>query len=195
MSRLEKPFPEAIRQIYYVLVKNPNSFEQLISKTRLDRNTLALALNFLKEQGMIVSYNFSNRKMFRMVRTQPPRYGWDLPWLDFMMTKSDWKRAWRSVISKKKHVISPVEESNNRFNRLLEELLVEPNLDLVELLDDLGMTKAPLEVLRLHNQEPYCLDCLRKERRFVRMILCEESEEHCCPNCGVVRETLLVKRR
>ena len=66
MSRLEKPFPEAIRQIYYVLVKNPNSFEQLISKTRLDRNTLAFALNFLKEQGMIVSYNFSNRKMFEL---------------------------------------------------------------------------------------------------------------------------------
>jgi hypothetical protein len=78
---------------------------------------------------------------------------------------------------------------------LLKDLLVDPNLDLIEVLEALGMTEAPLEVFKLHNQEPYCLECLEKERRLVRMILCEKSEEHCCPSCGVLRETLLMKRR
>ena len=81
------------------------------------------------------------------------------------------------------------------FRKLLKDLLIDPNLDLIEVLDELNMTDTPLEVLKLHNQEPYCLECLKKEKRFVRMVLIEKSEEHCCPNCGVVRETLLVKRR
>ena len=85
--------------------------------------------------------------------------------------------------------------SNHQFSKLLKDLLIDPNLDLIEVLDELNMTDTPLEVLQLHNQEPYCLECLKKEKRFVRMVLVEKSEEHCCPNCGVVRETLLVKRR
>ena len=78
--------------------------------------------------------------------------------------------------------------------RLLKDMLVDPNLDLIEVLEELEMTEIPMEVFKLHNQEPYCLECLKKENKLVRMILCERSEEHCCPNCGVVRETLLIKR-
>jgi hypothetical protein len=102
------------------------------------------------------------------------------------MSAEDWKKPWKHVVYGK---------LDKRFGKLLKDLLVDPNLDLIEVLEALGMAEAPLEVFKLHNQEPYCLECLKKERRFVRMILCEKSEEHCCPNCGVVRETLLMKRR
>jgi DNA-binding transcriptional ArsR family regulator len=195
MSSLEKPSPATIRRIYSALVRKPRCLEDLVNVTGVEETTLGSALDFLKEKGMIVSYNFANRVTFRMVRTQPLRYGWNFPWLDLMMSDDYWKTPWKNVVYRKVEEDDPEDKLNKRFVKLLKDLLVDPNLDLIEVLEELEMTEVPLEVFKLHNQEPYCLECLKKERRFVRMILCEKSEEHCCPNCGVVRETLLVKRR
>jgi hypothetical protein len=195
MSSLEKPSPAVIRRIYSALVRKPRCLEDLVNVTGVDKTTLGATLDFLKKKGMIVSYNFANRVTFRMVRTKPLGYGWNFPWLDLMMSDDDWKTPWKNVVYRKVEEDDPEDKLNNRFRKLLKDLLVDPNLDLIEALEELEMTEVPLEVFKLHNQEPYCLECLKKERRFVRMILCEKSEEHCCPNCGVVRETLLVKRR
>jgi len=192
MSSLEKPSPDTIRRIYYALVRKPRSFENLVEITGVEETALDSALDFLKKKGMIVSYNFASHLTFRMVRTQPLRYGWNLPWLDLMISEDDWKTPWKQAVYRK---AEEDDKLDKRFVKLLKDLLVDPNLDLIEVLEELEMTEVPMETLKLHNQEPYCLECLRKERRFVRMILCEKSEEHCCPNCGVVRETLLVKRR
>jgi hypothetical protein len=191
MSSREKPSTATIRRIYFALVRKPCSFEDLINLTGIDETALGAALDFLKAKGMIVSYNFTNRLMFRMVRTKPLRYGWNFPWLDLMMSADDWKTPWKQVQRKTEED----DKLDKRFAKLLKDLLVDPNLDLTEVLEELDMTEVPLETLKLHNQEPYCLECLKKEKRVVRMILCEQSEEHCCPNCGVVRETLLTKRR
>jgi hypothetical protein len=195
MSNLEKLSPVIIRRIYSALVTKPRSLEELVNITSVDEAALVSALRFLKAKGMIVSYNFTNRETFRMVRTQPLRYGWNLPWLDLMMSEEDWKTPWKSLVHSKAKENKGRDKMNSRFRKLLKDVLVEPNLDIIEVLEELEMAEVPLEVFKLHNQEPYCLECLRNERRFVRMILCEQSEEHCCPNCGVVRETLLVKRR
>jgi DNA-binding transcriptional ArsR family regulator len=195
MSSVKKPSASTIRRVYSTLVTKPRSFEELINITGVADATLGSALRFLKEKGMIVSYNFDSGERFRMVRTQPLRYGWNLPWLDLMMSADDWKTPWKNVVNRKMEKDDTEDKLNKRFVKLLKDLLVDPNLDLIEVLEELKMTEVPLEVFKLHNQEPYCLECLRKERRFVRMILCEKSEEHCCPNCGVVRETLLMKRR
>jgi hypothetical protein len=194
MSSLEKPSPDTIRRIYSALVTKPRSLEDLVNTTGVEEATLDFALRFLKEKGMIVSYNFANRETFRMVRTQPLRYGWNLPWLDLMMSAEDWKTPWTHVVYGKAEEDTLEEKRNQRFRSLLKDLLVDPNLDLIQVLQQLEMTEVPLEVLKLHNQEPYCLECLKKERQFIRMILCKKTEEHCCPNCGVVRETLLMKR-
>jgi hypothetical protein len=194
MHSHEKPSPVTTRRIYFALVRKPCSFENLVKITGVDEATLDAALEFLKDNGMIVSYNFTTKcVMFRMVRTLPLRYGWNFPWLDLMMSAEDWKIPWKQVYEE----VDDYAENklNKRFMRLLKDLLVDPNLDLIEVLEELEMIVVPMEVLKLHNQEPYCLECLKKENRFVRMILCERSEEHCCPNCGVVRETLLIKRR
>jgi hypothetical protein len=194
MHSHEKPSPVTTRRIYFALVRKPCSFENLVKITGVDEATLDAALEFLKDNGMIVSYNFTTKcVMFRMVRTLPLRYGWIFPWLDLMMSVEDWKIPWKQVYEE----VDDYAENklNKRFMRLLKDLLVDPNLDLIEVLEELEMIVVPMEVLKLHNQEPYCLECLKKENRFVRMILCERSEEHCCPNCGVVRETLLIKRR
>ena len=193
MSTLEKPSPATIRRIYYALVRKPYSFEDLVDITGVDEAALGSALDFLKEKGMIVSYNFANCVTFRMVRTQPLRYGWNFPWLDLMMSEDDWKSPWSRVY--KEAVGDAQNKLGKKFLKLLKDLLIDPNLDLIEVLEELKMAEVPLETLKLHNQEPYCLECLKKEKRFVRMILCKKSEEHCCPNCGIVRETLLMKRR
>jgi len=196
MVNLEKSSPVTIRRIYFALVRKPRSFEELVNITGVDEATLNAALDFLRKKGMIVSYKFTTKcVLFRMVRTLPLRYGWNFPWLDLMMSDDDWKTPWKNVVYRKVEEDDPEDKLNKRFVKLLKDLLVDPNLDLIEVLEELEMTEVPLEVFKLHNQEPYCLECLKKERRFVRMILCEKSEEHCCPNCGVVRETLLVKRR
>ena len=195
MPSLEKPSPVTIRHIYFALVIKPHSLEELVEIIDVDKATLVLALRFLKKKGMIISFNFGSGERFRMVRTQPLRYGWNLPWLDLMISDDDWKTPWKNLVHAKAEEDESEGKLNTRFRKLLKDLLVDPNLDLIEVLEKLEMAEVPLEVFKLHNQEPYCLECLKKERRFVRMILCEKSEEHCCPNCGVVRETLLVKRR
>jgi hypothetical protein len=193
MSSVEKPSTATVRRIYSALVKKPRRFEALVNATGVKETVLRSALRFLKERGMIVSYDFGSGERFRMVRTQPLRYGWNLPWLDLMMSEEDWKTPWKTLVCTHSEENKP--EQSGGFLKLLKDLLVEPNLDLIEVLEELEMNEVTLETFKLHNQEPYCLECLRTERRFVRMILCEKSEEHCCPNCGVVRETLLVKRR
>lgn len=195
MSSVEKPSPAIIRRVYSALVTKPRSFEELINITGVEEATLGSALRFLQKKGMIVNFNFGSGERFRMVRTQPLRYGWNLPWLDLMMRADDWKTPWKNVVNRKMEKDDNEDKFNKRFVKLLKDMLVYPNLDLIEVLEELKMNEVPLEVFKLHNQEPYCLECLKKERRFVRMILCEKSEEHCCPNCGVVQETLLMKRR
>ena len=193
MSNLEKPSPFTMRRIYFALVRKPRSFEGLVNATGVNEGLLGVALDFLKEKGMIVSYNFTNCVTFRMVRTQPLRYGWNFPWLDLMMSAEDWKTPWKHIYGE---AASDAEAKlGQRFVKLIKDLLVDPNLDLIEVLEKLKMGEVPLEKFKLHNQEPFCLECLKREKRFVRMILCEKSEEHCCPNCGIVRETLLTKRR
>lgn len=194
MHNLKKPLPIIVRKIYQSLVWKPHSFEDLLCATNVKKAHLTAALDFLKNKGIIVSYNFTTKcVLFRLVRTKPLRYGWNFPWLDLMMYEEDWEKPWKQVFKKTENY----DEDNldKRFVKLLKDLLFDPNLDLTEILDELKMTQVPLKVLKLHNQEPYCLECLKSERKFVRMILCEKSEEHCCPNCGVVQETLLTKRR
>jgi len=193
MSNLEKPSPVTMRRIYFALVRKPCSFEDLVTATGVDEAALGVALDFLKEKGMIVSYNFTNCVTFRMVRTQPLRYGWNFPWLDLMMSAEDGKTPWKHIYGEAADDVET--KLGQRFVKLLKDLLVDPNLDLIEVLEELEMGEVPLETFKLHNQEPYCLECLKKEKRFVRMILCEKSEEHCCPNCGIVRKTLLTKHR
>jgi len=193
MSNLKKPSPVLVRRIYFALVQKPRSLEELASAAGVDAAAVGEALDFLKAKGMIVNYNFYNSAKFRMVRTQPLRYGWNFPWLDLMMSEEDWKTPWKQV---RGEATSAMETKlGKRFVKLLNDLLIDPNLDLIEVLEELGMAEVPLETFKLHNQEPYCLECLKKDKKFVRMILCEKSEEHCCPNCGIVRETLLTKRR
>ena len=195
MSSVEKPSAPTVKRVYSALVTKPRSFTELIDVTGVDEATLGSALRFLKEKGMVVSFNFGSGERFRMVRTQPLRYGWNLPWLDLMMSDDDWKTPWKNLAHAKAKEDESESKLNARFKKLLKDLLIDPNLDLIEVLEELEMTAVPLKVFKFHNQEPYCLECLKKERRFIRMILCEKSEEHCCPNCGLVRETLLVKRR
>jgi hypothetical protein len=89
MSSLEKPSPATIRRIYYALVRRPRSFEDLVNITGVTETALGSALDFLKKKGMIVSYNFASHLTFRMVRTQPLRYGWNFPWLDLMISEDD----------------------------------------------------------------------------------------------------------
>jgi hypothetical protein len=162
MSSVEKPSPAIIRRVYSALVIKPRSFEELINITGVDEAALGSALRFLKEKGMIVSFNFGSGERFRMVRTQPLRYGWNLPWLDLMMSADDWKTPWKNVVNSKMKKDGTEDKLNKRFVKLLKDVLVDPNLDLIEVLEELKMTEVPLEVFKLHNQEPYCLECLNK---------------------------------
>ena len=193
MSDLKQPFPATVRKIYFALVRKPRSFENLVNATGIDENTLSAALDFLKDKGIIVNYKVTTKcSMFRMVRTLPLRYGWNFPWLDLMMSEENWKTPWKHVLKEAEEIEDKLDK---KFVKLLKDLLFDPNLDLIEVLEELEMSDIPLEIFKFHNQEPYCFECLKKEKWFVRMILCEKSEEHCCPNCGIVRETLLTKRR
>ena len=128
MSSREKPSTATIKRIYFALVRKPCSFEDLIDLTGINETALDSALRFLKAKGMIVSYNFTNRLMFRMVRTKPLRYGWNFPWLDLMMSADDWKTPWKQVQRKTEED----EKLDKRFVNLLKDLLVDPNLDFIE---------------------------------------------------------------
>ena len=194
MSNVGKPSSVLMRRVYFALVRKPRSFEELVDMSGVGEAVLGAALDFLRAKGMVVSYKVTTKcVIFRMVRTLPLRYGWNFPWLDLMMTAEDWRIPWKQVYGEAADEAEA--KFGKRFVKLLNDLLIDPNLDLIEVLEELEMSEVPLETFKLHNQEPYCLECLKKDKQFVRMILCEKSEEHCCPNCGIVRETLLTKRR
>jgi hypothetical protein len=74
MSNLEKPSPTTMRRIYFALVRRPRSFEDLVQIIGVNEVMLVNALDFLKEKGMIISYNFTTKcVIFRMIRTLPLR--------------------------------------------------------------------------------------------------------------------------
>ncbi|TRO48757.1 ArsR family transcriptional regulator, partial [Candidatus Bathyarchaeota archaeon] len=179
MSDVKQPFPATIRRIYFALVRKPCSIENLVNATGVDETTLSATLDFLKDKGMIVSYKVTTKcSMYRMVRTLPLKYGWNFPWLDLMMSEENWNTPWKRILKEAEEIEDKLDK---KFVKLLKDLLFDPNLDLIEVLEELKMSDVPLEIFKFHNQEPYCLECLKKEKRFVRMILCEKSEEHCCP--------------
>jgi DNA-binding HxlR family transcriptional regulator len=188
MVRSKGSSPKSIKLIYSVLVKEPKCFEDIWKETQLHRNTVGSTLNDLVAKGLLVRFRKGHKVMYEMRKTKPPYGGWEIPWIDLMMTRRDWKRKWKRV-----DVRIRGEQLQNKWERMfydfVQKVIVDPNSELVKTLVEIGMTDVPLKLIRENREVPFCLECLRETRRFIRTEFCEDTQEHVCPECGSVAET------
>ena len=147
-------------------------------------------LNDLVAKGLLVRFRKGHKIMYKMRKTKPPYGGWEIPWIDFMMTRKDWKRKWKRVDAELKMFRSQKDEklAKQKIRDLICEKLIEPNPELVKVLEEIDMD-VPLTFFREHMKTPYCLECLRANKTFVKTEFHAETKEFICPECGIVAET------
>ncbi len=81
----------------------------------------------------------------------------------------------------RKEIDRQVSNLRERFGKLVNE----PSND--ELIDELiEIHKSSPSWLVLNNiEKPFCLECLNSTKLFFSMLLIQDSDEFCCPNCGI----------
>jgi len=74
-----------------------------------------------------------------------------------------------------------VSNLRERFGRLVED---PSNDDLIDALIQLHKDVAH-QVLLDNTEKPFCLECLSSTKSFFPLFLIQDSDEFCCPNCGI----------
>jgi predicted transcriptional regulator len=186
MPRPKGPSPESVKRIYAVLVDGPKCFEDIWKETNLHRNTVASTLNKLVEKGLLQRYRKVHKKMYEVVKTQRPYIGWEIPWIALMMTKKDWQLEWKKVDEEIRR-FQEQKKWNNFVWRYCDWLINHPNNQgLLKTLEEMGMLNVPMIKFRENLENPFCLECLRNDKKFVKTIFDRDAGEFVCPTCGVV---------
>ena len=65
------------------------------------------------------------------------------------------------------------------------ELIEDPSND--NLIDTLIRINehVPPRLLLYKTEKPFCLECLNSSQSFFSMVLIQDYNEYCCPNCGI----------
>ncbi len=188
MPRPRRPSTESIKKIYASLLNGPKCFEDLWKETRLHRNTLGSTLKFLLGRGLLIHHRKGHKKVYEIVKTTPPYYGWEIPWIEFMMTKGDWREKWNVVDAEIKR-FQMQKKWNNLIKQFFSYLINHPkNKDLREALKETGMLDVPISIFKENLSNPFCLECLKGKKKLVKTVLCKETGELVCPSCGTVLE-------
>lgn len=189
MPRPKGPSPEAVKRIYAVLVKGPKCFEDIWKETGLHRNTVGSTLGYLVQKNMLKRYREGHKKMYEMKKTQPPYYGWEIPWIELMMTKREKEMHYKRVEEevRKFWFQKELDGRVKQFRTAIYEKLVKPpcNQELIKVLEEIGIKVTP-RILLENLKVPFCLECLKKEKKFVKAEFKKETGEFCCPKCGLV---------
>jgi len=185
MARPKGPSPESIKRIYAALWKGPKSSGEIRKQTKLHGNTIGSTMNDLVNRKMVRWRKMGHKTMYEMVKTKPPEIGWEIPWIELMMTKEDWKAKWDRIdkLIRKDQMRIKWEKM---FNEFAYEVLIKGNPELVKVLEETGLTDVPLQRLKENLDVPYCLECLTNHKQFHKPIYSIDTGEFSCPNCGLV---------
>ena len=80
----------------------------------------------------------------------------------------------------KKELIREVSNLRERFGKLDKDPLNEELIVTLVKLHEVGAPRLISDI-----KKPFCLECLNNSKLFFSMILIQEANEFCCPNCGI----------
>jgi hypothetical protein len=145
-------------------------------------NTVNNTLSFLVQNGLVSKERNGQRVLYSLVIADA---GWYVPWINLVRPKEDrsTNKKVRRRISKgffRKELDCRVSNLRERFGKLENPL----NDELIETLIELHKDVLPWLLLD-KTEKPFCLECLSGTKSFFPMLLFQDSNEFCCPNCGI----------
>lgn len=205
MGRPKDASCESYRLIYDALLNGPKCFEEVCRETGLHRNTVGSRLRYLLEKNLLNRYREGHKVIYEIKKTQPPYYGWEIPWISLMMNREDWRKKWKQIDEEIR-----VFERQRRWNSLLEQrykqilqfLELPPNREMLEGFEKAGIDWKNkslgelLPILYKNLEAPVCPECLQEEKAIIFSIHDSEGGEIICPKCGLIlrREPFEVHR-
>ena len=194
MTRPKKPATETIKKIYALLIGGSFYFEDIYVKTGLHRNTVATTLDYLVEKRMISRERRGRKVFYDIIKTQPPYFGWEILWVELMTTEQDKKMIFKRMEQEVKKSILR-RKTKDRVHELYKrsyETLIEPEAS-QEFIKVLQSINHPITLRLLLNnlQNPFCLECLRLEKIFCRLVTTSDGELS-CERCGTTFQNSLL---
>jgi DNA-binding transcriptional ArsR family regulator len=184
MQRPMQPATETMKRIFDLLIRAPSYPTEIHHKTGLHGNTVNDALNFLVQNGLVSKERNGQRVLYSLVMVDD---GWYVPWIKLVRPKEEepsTRKEVRRQMSKglfRKELDRGVSNLRERFGKLVKDPL---NDELIDTLIKLHKDVTPR--LLLNNiEKPFCLECLNSTKSFFPMLLIQDSNEFCCPNCGI----------
>ena len=179
---------ETMRSIFDLLICAPSCPTEIHKKTGLHGSTVNVALNFLVQSGLVSKERNGQRVLYSLVRLDE---GWFKPWIKLVQPKEE--AAAPSKIGKqmsnsrlRKELDRQVSNLRERFGKLVEAPLNDELIDtLIKFQKDVAH-----QLILSDFEKPFCLECLNNDKSFFPMFLIQDSNEFCCPNCGITIQRL-----
>ena len=183
-QRAKQPATETMKHIFDLLSCSPSYPTEIHNKTGLHRNTVSFALNFLVQHGLVSKERNGQRVVYSLVMVDD---AWYFPWIKLVPPKEEGFSTRKKVgrqMSKAlfmKELDYQVSNLRERFGKLVRDPL---NDELIDTLIELHKDTTPRFLLN-NIEKPFCLECLNSDKLFFPMLLIQDSNEFCCPNCGI----------
>jgi DNA-binding transcriptional ArsR family regulator len=183
MQLPRQPVTETMKRISDLLICAPSNPAEIHKKTGLHRNTINAALKFLVQNELVSKERNGQRVLYSLALANED---WYVPWIKLLRPKE--KLSTPKEIGRKmskgllrKEVDRQVSNLRERFGKLAEAPLNDELIDeLIKLHKD-----VPQRLLLDNIEKPFCLECLNSTKLFFPMFLIQDSNEFCCPNCGI----------
>ena len=184
MHRPMQPAIETVKRIFDLLICAPSYPTEIHNKTGLHGNTVNDALSFLVQNGLVSKERKGKRVLYSLLIAED---GWYVPWVKLVRPKEGEPSIRKEVgrqMSKgllRKELDRRVSNLRERFGKLDNDPL---NDELIDALIKLHKDVTPRLLLN-KTEKPFCLECLNSTKSFFPMLLFQDSNEFCCPNCGI----------
>ena len=183
MHRPRQPSVETVKRIFDLLICAPSYPTEIHNKTGLHGNTVNDALRFLVQDGLVSKERNGPRVLYSLFIADD---GWYVPWVKLVHPKEEpviRKEVGRQMSKGllRKELDRRVSNLRERFGKLVKDPL---NDELIDALIKLHKDVTPRLLLN-KTEKPFCLECLNSTKSFFPMLLFQDSNEFCCPNCGI----------
>jgi len=197
MGRQKDSSCNSYKKIHEALKSGPKCPTELHNLTHLNPNTVASRLKYLAEKDMVTSHREGRKVIYEIKKTRSPYGGWEIPWIDLMMNREDWKKKWKQIDEEIASFRLQREKNSsllNKYGQFSEFLEIPINKELLEGFEKAGIdwkSKTLIElrnILRKNFRTPICLECLQKYKYPEYSKFYPETGEYICPKCNVVVE-------
>jgi hypothetical protein len=184
-----QPSIATVKRVFDLLICGPSYPTEIHNKTGLHGNTINDALNFLVQNGLVSKERNGQRVLYSLVIVDDR---WYVPWIKLVGPKEgepSTRKEVRRQMSKgllRKELDRRVSNLRERFGKLVKDPL---NDELIDALLELHKDVSPRLLLN-NTEKPFCLECLNNTKSFFPMVLFQDSNEFCCPNCGITLQRI-----